>query len=249
MPCLNYLTFHRSPPESIVVTAAMAVSTRPRGDLRRWRPVRLRSAAQTSGSIPVMAEYDPKADLRTYLQEARDAVLWKLKKLSEYDVRRPMTPTGTNLLGLIKHLTGVEAGYFGETFGRPFPEPTPGFEEGAEPNADFWATPEETREQIVGLYQRACAHADVTIETLPLETIGQVPWWNAAGAASLHKILVHMIAETNRHAGHADIVRELIDGAIGLQAGNNSLAPGDQAWWETYRSQLERAAREASPGW
>lgn len=193
-----------------------------------------------------MAEYDPKADLRIYLQEARDAVLWKLKKLSEYDVRRPMTPTGTNLLGLIKHLAGLEAGYFGETFGRPFPEPTPGFEEGAEPNADFWATPEETRGQIVGLYQRACAHADVTIETLPLETIGQVPWWNAAGAASLHKILVHMIAETNRHAGHADVVRELIDGSVGYMEDDSNLPDVDEAWWETHRARIEGAAREAA---
>ena len=62
---------------------------------------------------------------------------------------------------------------------------------------------------------------------------------------TLHKILVHMIAETDRHAGQADIVRELIDGAAGLREGNDNMAPGDKAWWESYRGRLERAAREA----
>jgi hypothetical protein len=62
---------------------------------------------------------------------------------------------------------------------------------------------------------------------------------------TLHKILVHMIAETDRHAGQADIVRELIDGAAGLRQGNDNMAPGDKSWWEGYRNRLERTAREA----
>ena len=87
-----------------------------------------------------MTESDAKADLRRYLQAAREALVWKLDGLSEYDARRPMVPTGTNLLGLVKHVASVEAGYLGETFGRPFPEPLPWLEEGAEANADMWAT-------------------------------------------------------------------------------------------------------------
>jgi uncharacterized damage-inducible protein DinB len=194
-----------------------------------------------------MADYDPKSDLRSYLQEARDAVLWKLNGLSEYDARRPMTSTGTNLLGLVKHLAGLEAGYFGATFGRPFPEQCPGFEDGAEPNADMWATPDETRDQIVGLYQRACAHADATFDALPLETMGRVPWWGKDGSpASLHKILVHMVAETHRHAGHADVVRELIDGSVGYMKDEANMPDRDQAWWESYRDRVERGARESS---
>jgi hypothetical protein len=63
---------------------------------------------------------------------------------------------------------------------------------------------------------------------------------------TLHRILVHVVAETHRHAGHADIVRELIDGAVGLQADNDHLRPGGRGWWESYRSQLEDVAREAS---
>jgi uncharacterized damage-inducible protein DinB len=193
-----------------------------------------------------MAESDPKADLHRYLQAARDALLWKLEGLSEYDVRRPMVPTGTNLLGLVKHVASVEAGYFGETFGRPFGEPLPWFDEGAEPNADMWATAGESREHIVGLYHRVWAHSDVTINTLALDATGHVPWWPPdRSKVTLHRILVHMIAETNRHAGHADIVRELIDGAVGLRQGNDNMAPGDHAWWESYRSRLERAAQEA----
>jgi hypothetical protein len=189
---------------------------------------------------------DPKADLRRYLQAGREALLWKLDGLSEYDVRRPMVPTGTNLLGIVKHVASVEAGYLGDTFGRPFEEPLPWLDDDAEPNAEMWATAEESREQIVGLYHRVWAHSNATIEALPLDAIGQVPWWPADHReVTLHRILVHMIAETDRHAGHADIIRELIDGAVGLRVGNDNLAPGDRAWWDSYRSRLERIAKEA----
>jgi uncharacterized damage-inducible protein DinB len=187
-----------------------------------------------------------KQDLYHYLQIARDAVLWKLDGLSEYDMRRPLVPTGTNLLGLIKHLASVELCYFGETFDRPSGEPMPWLDEDAEPNADMWATAEESREQIVGFYRRAWAHADATVDALELDAIGHVAWWpEERREVTLHLILVHMIAETDRHAGQADIVRELIDGAAGHRADNDNMAPGDAAWWEGYRDRLERVAREA----
>jgi uncharacterized damage-inducible protein DinB len=194
-----------------------------------------------------MTTADPKADLHRYLQAAREALVWKLDGLSEYDVRRPLTPTGTNLLGLIKHVASVELGYFGGTFGRPSGERSPWSEPGAEPNADMWATADEPRDQIVGLYHRAWVHSDATIGALALDAVGRVPWWPEDRCeVTLHQILVHVIAETHRHAGHADIVRELIDGAAGLRDGHDNLAPGDQAWWANYRSGVERAAREAS---
>jgi hypothetical protein len=187
-----------------------------------------------------------KADLRRYLQTARDAVLWKLDGLSEYDVRRPMVPTGTNLLGLAKHLVGIELGYFGEVFGRPWPEPLSWLDEDAEPNADMWATADESRQEIVGLYRRAWAHADTTIDGLALDAVGRVPWWpDDRGEVTLHLILIHVIAETDRHAGHADIVRELIDGAAGVRSTHSNLAPGDAAWWAAYRDRLEGVAEEA----
>jgi len=187
-----------------------------------------------------------KADLHRYLQIARDALLWKVDGLSEYDIRRPLVPTGTNLLGLVKHMASVEAGYLGDTFGRPFGEPLPWFYEDAEPNADMWATAEESRDQIVGLYHRVWANSDATIEALPLEATGQVSWWSEERRqVTLHRILIHMIAETNRHAGHADIVRELIDGAVGMVRANDNLPSGDEAWWRAYRDRLERVARKA----
>ncbi|NEB02066.1 DinB family protein [Streptomyces sp. SID13726] len=194
-----------------------------------------------------MTGTDPGADLRFYLQDARAAVLLKLEGLSEYDVRRPLTPTGTNLLGLVKHLTGAEALYFGETFGRPFPDAPPLWVTGAtkEPNADLWATPEESRERIVDTYRRACAHADETISALPLDALGRIPF-EPYGEITLHRLVVHMIGETHRHAGHADIVRELVDGEVGLRGPGDNLPTGDGDWWAGHRGRVERAAREAS---
>jgi Protein of unknown function (DUF664) len=190
---------------------------------------------------------DPKADLHRYLQSARDALLWKLEGLSEYDIRRPSTPTGTNLLGLVKHAAGVELGYLGDTFGRPSGESQPWLEDGAEPDADMWATTDESREDIVELYRRAWAHADATIDALALETTGRVPWWpDGRDEVSLHHAVVRVISDTHRHAGHADIVRELMDGAVGMSKGNDNMASGDPAWWETHRSRLERVAQEAA---
>ena len=196
-----------------------------------------------------MTGSNPKADLRHYLQVARDALLWKLEGLSEYDIRRPLVPTGTNLLGLVKHVASVEAGYFGETFGRPFGEPLPWLDDDAEPNADMWATATESRADIVGLYHRVWAHSDATIDALALEAVGHVPWWAPdRNEVTLHRILVHVIAETNRHAGHADIVRELIDGAAGVRPENDNMPDLDKASWSSYHDRLESVAREAAGG-
>lgn len=192
---------------------------------------------------------DPKADLHRYLQMGRDALLWKLDGLSAYDIRRPMVRTGTNLLGLVKHVATVDAGYFGEVFDRPFDGPMPWDGPEAEPNADMWATADETREQIVDLYRQVWAHSDATIARLELDALGYVPWWREEHReVTLHRILIHVATETHRHAGHADVVRELIDGAVGLRADNDNMAPGDDAWWSEYRERLERVARDAERG-
>jgi hypothetical protein len=189
---------------------------------------------------------DPKESLREYLQLGRDALLWKLDGLGEYDIRRPMVPTGTNLLGVVKHVASVEAGYLGDVFGRPFPEEFPWFADDADPNADMWAPVSESRSDIVDLYHRVWAHSDATIAELELDAVGHVPWWSAARAeVTLHQILLHMIAETHRHAGHADLVRELIDGAAGWLPGKENLPDGDQQWWLRYRQMLEDSARSA----
>jgi uncharacterized damage-inducible protein DinB len=193
---------------------------------------------------------DAKQTLHDYLRMGRDALLWKLDGLGEYDVRRPLVPTGTNLLGLVKHLALVEYGYFGLAFNRPAPEPLPWWTDEAEANADMWAPAEESRSFVLGLYQRACAHADATIESLPLDAAATVPWWREGRRQTdLHRLLVHVIAETHRHAGHADIVRELIDGAAGLRPEALNLPEADAAWWTRYRERLEVSAREAEQRW
>ena len=189
-----------------------------------------------------------KADLVRYLQEARDVILLKLEGLSEYDARRPLTPTGTNLLGLVKHLALVEVGYFSVPFGRPVGPAHPWFSDNQEDDAEMWATVEESRESVVAGYRRAWALVDAVVEDLPLDTVGRVPWWGPAGGAevTLHEVLVHVISETHRHAGHADIVRELIDGSVGNQGVGDNLPDRDAGWWRKRRDRLEDVAREAA---
>lgn len=186
-----------------------------------------------------------KEDLKRYLQVGREVLLWKLEGLSEYDVRRPLVPTGTNLLGLVKHMASVELGYFGDSFGRPHGEELPWWDDGAETNADMWATPDESREELVALYRRAWTHADATIKAFNLDTMASVAWWpKDRRDVTLHRILVHVATETHRHAGHADIVRELIDGAIGFRKGSKNLPSVDAGWWSEYRDRIEAAASQ-----
>jgi uncharacterized damage-inducible protein DinB len=191
-------------------------------------------------------EDDHRAHLLRALAAGREALVWKLDGLSERDARWPVVPTGTNLLGLVKHVASVEAGYLGEVFGRPFPEPLPWFEDGAEPNADMWATADESRASVLGLYERVRAHSEATVAALPLDAPGVVPWWRpGARDVTLHQVLVHLVAETHRHAGHADLVRELLDGSAGVRPGGSNLPEEDEAWWRGYRARLQAAAEAA----
>jgi len=190
---------------------------------------------------------EAKSDLHRYLRQGREALVWKLEGLSEYDARRPLTPTGTNLLGLVKHVASVDVGYLGECMGRPFPEPLPWFDDDAERNADFWVPADVSRADVLGLAERAWAHSDRTVEELPLDAVGHVPWWGDGGReVTLHRLLVHMATETHRHAGHADVLRESIDGAVGMRRDALSL-PGDvpPEWWAQYVARVEQAARDA----
>ena len=171
-------------------------------------------------------------------------MVWKLDGLSEYDVRRPLTPTCTNLLGLVKHLSIVEAWYFGKTFDRPFAEDLPWWDEGAEEQIDMWVTAAETRAEIVDRYRRVWLHADMTINDLPADAPGHVPWWPRPDV-TLHTMLVHVLAETNRHAGHADILREQLDGSVGMRSDNSNVAEHGAAWWDDLRGRIEEAAQTA----
>lgn len=196
------------------------------------------------GIVRVM---DEKAVLHRYLRTRRHYLLGKLDGLSEYDVRRPLTPTGTSLLGLVKHVASVELGYFGEVFGRPAGLELPWFADDAEPDADMWAAADETREQIIELHRLSAAHSDATIEQLPVDAPGQVPWWpEDRRRVTLHQILVHMCVETAQHLGHADILRELVDGTAGQRPGDPNLTPRTPDEWAAHRARLDAAARAAA---
>ena len=188
---------------------------------------------------------DEKQRLHSSLAKAREAVIWKTEGLSEYDVRRPLTRTGTNLLGLVKHLSVGEAWYFGQSFDRPFSPHLPWWDDDAPEGADMWATAAESRQEILGTYRAAIAHADDTIRSLGLGAPGHVPWWPEPDV-TLHAVLVHVLAETARHAGHADILREQLDGRTGMRADNLNQEPHDEPWWAAYRAQIEAAARSAA---
>ncbi|MEH0108618.1 DinB family protein [Tersicoccus sp. MR15.9] len=176
--------------------------------------------------------------LHRYLRSVRRDLEWKLEGLDEMHLRMPMTRTGTNLLGLVRHATGIEAGYFGEVFDRPFPEPMPWDPEYAD-NDDFWTPADVPAHDVVGLYHRVQLHADATITDLPLDELGLVPWWSEERrTVSLQQILVHVITDLARHAGHADVVREAIDGSAGLSDGNDNLMTQDEQWWADYHDRL-----------
>ena len=188
---------------------------------------------------------DLKEELHRKLQASRAAVLSKLDNLNEYDRRRPMTPTGTNLLGLVKHLAGLEYGYLGESFGHPAPERMSWIEDGSIwQGADMWAKPDESSGYITSLYRRACAHADGVIAALDLEARGSVAHWPADRRdTSLGVLLIRMVTETAQHAGHADIIRELVDGK-----GGPDQDAIDESTWREYIAQVQTAANTFATG-
>jgi hypothetical protein len=185
-----------------------------------------------------------KEHLHDHLRWVREALVWKLDGLSDYDIRRPLTSTGTNLLGLVKHAAVSGSRYFGDVFGRPFPEPLPRWDDEAANGAEFWATEHETREQITGLYRRVWEHSDATIDALAIDARGYVPWWDEE--VMLFNIMVHVLSDTTRHAGHADILREQLDGAVGTDPHSAAFQEFGAAYWDSHRAKIEQAAKAAA---
>lgn len=186
--------------------------------------------------------------LHAHLRLNRDVLVWKLEGLSEADRRRPLTPTGTNLIGLVKHMTGIECAYLCTAFGRD--RPTLSWESDQDATygewSDMYAKPEETTDDLIADYRRACAAADLTIEELSLDTEGRHP---AIGiVVHLRWMVLNVLQDTLRHAGQADIVRELIDGVVGHTRANPSvIQPDDAAHREKY---LARVRGEIdTPSW
>jgi Protein of unknown function (DUF664) len=187
-----------------------------------------------------------KEHLHEKLRQVRESLVWKLDGLTEYDIRRPLTATGTNLLGLVKHAAVWESRYFGEVFGRLFPEPLPRWDDESADGTDLWATEHETREEILSFYRRVAGHADATIDALALDARGRVPWWD--DDVQLFNIMVHVLGDLTRHAGHADILREQLDGAIGMSPRMPFRVEDDSEFWAARRTAIERFARAADPG-
>lgn len=158
--------------------------------------------------LPTGAE---KESMKASIERHRDVVLWKLEGLDDEQLRRKMTASGTSLLGIVKHLAAVEFGWFCSTFGRPA-ELLPSIDYDADPESDMAAAPGETTEEIVAYYERARAAANAVIDELDLDTTGTS--WDGT-TVSLRWVLIHMLEEVARHAGHMDIVRELIDNTVG----------------------------------
>jgi len=152
-----------------------------------------------------------------------------------------LTPSGTNLLGLVKHSTATHLAYFGEVFGRPSGEAGARFSGDAEPSAEFWARADESKEEIVDRYRDAWTFSDATINELALDATGRVWWWGD-DPVTLHHVLVHVTADTQRHAGHADIVRELVDGSVGMLPGVDNLHISDPDEQQRFRDRVEATA-------
>ncbi|MDT0166618.1 DinB family protein [Actinotalea sp. AC32] len=193
---------------------------------------------------------DPRETLHRYLRRERESLVGKVEGLDEYDARRPLTPTGTNLLGLVKHVASVQLDYLGVVFGRPSGRELPWLADDAEPDADLWVPADESRDDVLEVFRFSCEHADATVEALPLDAVGEVPWWPEDGRrVTLHAVLVHLVAETARHAGHADIVRESVDGFAGMRPGDPNVTGRTTQEWQAHRDRIESAALEARSRW
>ncbi|MPZ28090.1 MAG: DUF664 domain-containing protein [Micromonosporaceae bacterium] len=145
--------------------------------------------------------------LLRYLRKMRAAVVRTSDGLTDEQQRTPGVPSGTNLLGLIQHLTGVEEHWFQRVF----------LGEDRDPDESMDVPAGTTREEVVAAYRTACARSDEIVRACPdLSTMAQIASPGHDRRASLRMIVAHMIEETARHAGHADILREQIDGATDL---------------------------------
>jgi hypothetical protein len=151
-----------------------------------------------------------KETLLAFLDNNRAVMVWKLDGLSEGDARRPMVRSGTNMLGLVKHLAWVERWWFEYNFaGREVDFPW----SDDDPDADFRVEAEESIADIVTLYEVSVADSNEIIDSADLDDLAAVS--RDGVSRSLRWIVGHMVEETARHAGHADIVRELIDDNTG----------------------------------
>ncbi|MET4921856.1 DinB family protein [Streptomyces sp. PSRA5] len=148
------------------------------------------------------ADADEKTTLLGFLDHLRNAVAGKATGVPEPQVRTPGVASGTSVLGLVKHLTVVERFYF---LG----------EDTADWAASMRPTPQETAERLLADYRNAIERANRVIGACPDLSLPIPHPPRPASVPTMRWVLVHMIEETGRHAGHADILREQIDGSTG----------------------------------
>ena len=145
--------------------------------------------------------------LLAYLNKMRDALVRISEGLADEQLRMPGVPSGTNLLGLIQHLTGVEQHWFQRVF----------LGEDLQPEMSMQVAPGRAGDEVVTAYRAACDRSDEIVRGCPdLSTLARIANPGEEKRDSLRSIVAHMIEETARHAGHADILREQIDGATGF---------------------------------
>jgi uncharacterized damage-inducible protein DinB len=161
----------------------------------------------------IVAVADERTTLDAFLDYYRDAVTAKLRGISEEDARRRLVPSQTTLAALIKHLARVEVSWFHHRLGQIPVEKLPLLSRAIEdPESDFRPEPEDTVETLIALYEEQCARSREIAGKYDLDHVVPHP---VLGEVSMRWIVVHMIEETARHAGHADILREQIDGSTG----------------------------------
>ncbi|TLK54308.1 DinB family protein [Glutamicibacter sp. V16R2B1] len=184
-----------------------------------------------------------KQRLRRYLDHARQAALWKAENLDEAQLRRPMVPSGTNVLGVINHLAVMEFGYFSYCLKRPVDSPraVQAFTS-EDPMADFVVEADTGAADVLQFYRQAIDAASTAFEELELDAPASVPWWGEDSETTLEHLMLHMVEETSRHAGHLDLVRELIDGQTGLSAQNGNLPEFSDEQWKEHYARLKKIA-------
>jgi uncharacterized damage-inducible protein DinB len=146
--------------------------------------------------------------LETFLDLYRGVVGRKLAGVDEEQARRRLVPSPTTLAGIVKHLASVEREWFQVTLAQRSSGHTI-----ASGDADWRIESDETIEGLLNDYEQACAQSRQTAARFGLDDKAPHP---RLGQVSLRWIYVHLIEETARHAGHADILREQTDGRVGF---------------------------------
>jgi uncharacterized damage-inducible protein DinB len=164
-------------------------------------------------ALSAVSVADERATLDAFLDFYREAIKAKVRGVSEEDARRRLVPSETTLASIIKHLTRVETSWFEHRLAQTPLEQLPQLQRVFdEPDSDFRVEPDETVEMLIARYDAQCALSREISATKQLDDVVPHP---ALGEVTMRWILVHMIEETARHAGHADILREQIDGSTG----------------------------------